>query len=126
MGDEIDMIDRYRQIIKENIDYGVMCERYGQERINDIVELMLETVCTNRKYTRIAGNDFPADVVKSRMLKVDSVHIDYVFGCLKKNTTKIHNIKAYMLTSIYNAPVTIDSYYSAEVNHDLYGGGSNK
>jgi hypothetical protein len=114
-------METYREIIKENIDYDILSDQYDKERLDEIVELMLETVCTNRKHIRIAGNDIPAAVVKSRMLKLDFTHIEYVLDCLSKNTTKVRNIKAYMLTSIYNAPVTIDSYYRAEVNHDMYG-----
>ncbi len=119
--DEINESDTYREIIRENIEYDFLCERYGKESLDEIVELALEVVCSKRKYIRIAGNDMPKEIAKNRMLKLDSSHIEYVLDCLHKNTTKVRNIKAYVLTAIYNAPVTIDKYYQAEVNHDLYG-----
>lgn len=72
-------------------------------------------------YIRIAGDDFPREIVKSRFLKINSGHLEYVFDCIDKNTTKVGNIKAYLLAALYNAPATMDSYYRAEVNHDLYG-----
>ena len=87
------------------------------------IDAMTETICGNSKTVRIAGNDFAREVVKSQLLKINSEHIEYVLDCIKKNTTKIKNIKAYMLTCIYNAPQTISSFYTAEVNHDLYGCG---
>jgi len=81
----------------------------------------VETVCSNKKYIRVAGTDYPAEVVRSRLLKLDSEHIKFVFSCLQENTTKIRNIKQYLLTTLYNAPTTIGNYYSALVQHDLYG-----
>lgn len=86
------------------------------------MELLVETVCSTKKYIRVAGSDYPAEVVRSRLLKLDTEHIRFVFDCLKENTTKIRNIKQYLLTTLYNAPATIDNYYSALVQHDLYGG----
>ena len=82
---------------------------------------MLETVCTARKTIRIAGDDYPAELVKSKFLKLNSSHIDYVFDAMRKSPSDIRNIRAYMLTALYNAPATIDNYYSALVNHDFYG-----
>ena len=82
---------------------------------------MLETVCTSRKSIRIAGDDYPAELVKSKFMKLNSEHIRFVFDCLKKNTTEIRNIRQYLLTALYNAPVSINSHYAAQVNHDLYG-----
>ena len=116
-------MDVYREIIHENIEYAILCEQYSHYRMDEVVELMLEAICSRRANIRIAGDEFPAAVVKSRLLKVDSSHVEYVFECLDKNTTKIRNIKSYLLTALYNAPATMDSYYRAEVNHDLYGGG---
>ena len=80
---------------------------------------MTETVCARRKTTRVCGSDFPAEVVKSRLLKLDAEHIHFVLKCLRENTSKIKNIKQYLLATLYNAPVTISSYYGALVNHDL-------
>ena len=119
--DRIELIDAYSKIIKENIEYDCMASRYGKERLDETVELMLEVVLSKRPYIRIAGDDFPREVVKSRFLKINSGHLEYVFDCIDKNTTKVGNIKAYLLAALYNAPATMDSYYRAEVNHDLYG-----
>lgn len=120
--DRMDMAEVYREIIKENIEYDFMVPRYGTERMDEAVELMLEAVLSRRPYIRIAGDDFPREVVRSRFLKINSGHLEYVFDCIDRNTTKVGNIKAYLLAALYNAPATMDSYYRAEVNHDLYGG----
>ena len=119
--DRIEPVSAYREIIKSNVDYDILAERYGTERMDEAVELMLEVVLSKRPYIRIAGDDFPREVVRSRFLKINSSHLEYVFDCIDKNTTKIGNIKAYLLAALYNAPATMDSYYRAEVNHDLYG-----
>ena len=119
--DRIELIDAYSKIIKENIEYDCMVSRYGKERLDETVELMLEVVLSKRPYIRIAGDDFPREVVKGRFLKINSGHLEYVFDCIDKNTAKVGNIKAYLLAALYNAPATMDSYYRAEVNHDLYG-----
>ena len=119
--DRIDRTEAYREIIRENVEYDYLVEQYGAERMDEAVELMLETVLSKRPYIRIAGDEYPREVVKSRLLKVTSSHLAYVFDCLDQNTSKVYNIKAYLLTALYNAPATMDSYYRAEVNHDLYG-----
>lgn len=119
--DKIDAMDVYRELIKENIDYDILCQEFKQKRMDEILELILETVCTKKKTIRIAGEDFPADIVKSRFIKLDSSHIQYIFECIDNNTSKIHNIKNYVLTALYNAPATMEHYYQAEVTHDLYG-----
>ena len=109
----------YEEIIKDNIEYGILQERYSAESLDEIVDLILETVCTARKTIRIAGDDYPAELVKSKFMKLTSSHIEFVFDCMKQNTTKIRNIKKYMLAVLFNAPSTIDSYYTALVNHDM-------
>lgn len=116
-------MDMYREIIKENIcyDYLLSDMPYDHDRLEEILELLVETVCSTKKYIRVAGSDYPAEVVRSRLLKLDMEHIKFVFDCLKENTTKIRNIKQYLLTTLYNAPTTIGSYYSALVQHDMYG-----
>lgn len=119
--DRMELADAYRQIICENIEYDILAERHGKQRMDEAVELMLEVVLSKRPYIRIAGDDFPREIVRSRFLKINSSHLEYVFGCIDRNTTKVENIKAYLLTALYNAPTTMDSYYRAEVNHDLYG-----
>ena len=117
----MDRTESYRDLIMENIDYDILVLRHGAERMDEAVELLLETVLSQREYIRVAGDDYPREVVKSRMLKVTSSHLEYAFDCIDKNTGKVRNIKQYLLTTFYNAPVTIDSYYRAEVAHDLYG-----
>lgn len=114
----------YRKIIKENISYDYLLKElpYEHDRLDEILELLVETVCSTRRTIRVAGADCPAEVVRSRLLKLDMEHIKFVFDCLKENTTKIRNIKQYLLTTLYNAPTTIGNYYSALVQHDLYGG----
>ena len=116
-------MDMYREIIKENICYDYLLSDlpYDHDRLEEILELLVETVCSTKKYIRVAGSDYPAEVVRSRLLKLDMEHIKFVFDCLKENTTKIRNIKQYLLTTLYNAPTTIGSYYSALVQHDMYG-----
>ena len=112
----------YRDIIRENIDYDLFVQDnpYERDRIDEIVELIVDVLCIGKKYIRVAGNDYPAEVVKARLLKLNSEHIKFVFDCLKENTTKIRNIRQYLLTTLWNAPTTIGNYYSALVNHDLY------
>ena len=113
----------YREIILENIEYRhlVQNNQIDRERLDELVELIVDTVCSARKTIRIAGDDYPAEVVKSRFMKLDSSHIEYVLSSMQENTTYVRNIKKYLLAALYNAPATMDSYYRAEVNHDLYG-----
>ena len=116
-------IEIYREIIKDNIDYDILIQdpKMDKDRLNEIVDLMLETVCTARKSIRIAGDDYPAELVKSKFLKLNSSHIEFVLDCMRENTTKVRNIKQYLKAVLFNAPSTIDSYHTALVNHDLYG-----
>ena len=117
-------MDAYRELIRENIRYDdfVREHPYDAGQLDEMVELMVEAVCSKKKNIRVAGNDFPQAVVRSRLLKLDSEHIRFVFDCLRENTTQVRNMKQYLLTVLYNAPVTIESHYAAQVNHDLYGG----
>ena len=114
-------IDAYRECIRENIDY--QCFRpQDMESVDELVELMADTMLVpDRGTVRVAGAEKPAPVVKGRFMKLAHSHIEYVIGCMQKHTGKIRNIKAYLLTALYNSPLTISSYYRAEVNHDLYG-----
>ena len=118
-------IESYRELILENIEYDYLKQRAGfyQDELDEIVELMVETVCAKRKTTRIAGADFPHEVVRSRFLKLDSSHIEFVMDCLHKNTTGVRNIKQYLLTVLFNAPSTMSNSYTAQVNHDMNAGG---
>ncbi len=114
-------MEEYRALIRDNIQYPLLVAQDPDDAdlIDEIVELMTETVCARRKTTRVCGSDFPAEVVKSRLLKLDAEHIRFVLKCLHENTAKVKNIKQYLLATLYNAPVTINSYYSALVSHDL-------
>ena len=114
-------MEEYRALIRDNIQYPLLVAQNPEDTdlLDEIVELMTETVCARRKTTRVCGSDFPAEVVKSRLLKLDAEHIHFVLKCLRENTSKIKNIKQYLLATLYNAPVTISSYYSALVSHDL-------
>ncbi|MDO4523548.1 MAG: DUF6017 domain-containing protein [Eubacteriales bacterium] len=111
----------YCKIIMENIAYDALCHDYGADSINEILEIMLDTVCSRKKEIYVNGEAMPINVVKSRLLKLDFTHIQYVVGCLERNTTKVRNIRQYLLTTLYNAPATIKHYYAAEVQHDFYG-----
>jgi len=120
--------ESYREVILENIDYDILTqdEKLDRDRLDELVELMVDTVCSNREMIRIAGDDYPAEVVKSRFLKIDSSHIEYVLERMRENTTYVRNIKKYLLAALYNAPVTMDSYYTSLVSHDLYGSGDRR
>ena len=114
-------VDIYREIIMENIEYDTLTQdpKMDKERLDEIVDLMLETVCSARKTLRIAGDDYPAELVKSKFLKLNSSHIEFVMDCIRENTTKIRNIKQYLRAVLFNAPSTIDNYYTALVAHDM-------
>ncbi|EDM98353.1 hypothetical protein BACCAP_03788 [Pseudoflavonifractor capillosus ATCC 29799] len=118
-------MESYRDLILENIEYDYLCREVDpyQENLDEIVELMVETVCAKRQTTRIAGSDFPHEVVRSRFLKLDSEHIRFVMDCMQKNSSEIRNMKQYLLTVLFNAPTTISNYYTAQVNHDMNAGG---
>ena len=114
-------VEIFRDIIKKNIEYDHLL-RYSQidlEELDGIVELLVETVCTARKTIRVAGDDYPAELVKAKLLKLNSNHIEFVMDCMRENTTKIRNIKKYLLAVLFNAPNTIGSYYTALVAHDM-------
>ena len=117
--------ESYRELILENIEYDFWknSDRVDHEMLDEITELIVDTVCSARKTIRIAGDDYPAEVVKSRFMKLDSSHVQYVMDCMKDNTTYVRNIKKYLLAALYNAPTTINSYYSSLVQHDMYGDG---
>ena len=114
----------YEEIIKDNICYDILKQDmpYDHDRIDEIVDLILETVCTRRRTVRIAGDDYPADLVKSKFMKLDSEHIRFVLDCMRENTTKIRNIKQYLRAALFNAPSTIGNYYTSLVAHDMASG----
>ena len=113
--------DGYRDLILENIDYDVLASdsHVDREQLDEIVDLLQETVCSTRSQIRVAGNDYPTEVVRSKLLKLNSEHIRFVMDCLKQNTTRIRNIRQYLLAMLFNAPSTMNSYYAALVAHDL-------
>ena len=114
----------YEEIIKDNIDYHILKQdmKFDGDRLDEIVDLMLETVCTARKRVRIAGDDYPAELVKSKFMKLDGEHIRFVLDCMRENTTKIRNIKQYLKAALFNAPSTIGNYYTSLVAHDMASG----
>ena len=116
-----DEVETYRQIIKENIDYDVLSVNLNRDAamLDEIVDLMTETVCTQKSSLVIAGDTYPAAIVKSKLLKLTSEHIEYVIDCMRENTSDIRNIKKYLLAALFNAPSTIDSYYTTKVHHDM-------
>ncbi len=120
--------ESYRALILENIEYDVLSQnaQLGKDRLDELVELMVDTVCSNREMIRVAGDDYPAEVVRSRFLKLNASHIEYVLDRMRENTTYVRNIKKYLLAALYNAPVTMDSYYTSLVSHDLYGSGDRR
>ena len=121
---DVNQRDRYREIISENISYGILLQDYPLDRdiLPEILELMVDTVCTTRSTVRISGDDKPAEVVKSQFLKLDSEHIRFVMDGLKDNTTRIRNMRQYLLATLYNAPLTIGNYYRSLVSHDMSEG----
>ncbi len=123
--DLTDMVKKFQSQVRNNIDYFELSEGYETniEQLDEIVDLMVETLCSSRPTISVAGDSLPASLVKKRLLKINSQHIEYVMNSLKANTTPVRNIKRYLLTVIFNAPATIDNYYTAQFQHEYYGGG---
>ena len=115
----------WREIITENLESDIVREESGCDPgiVDDIVELMVETVCSTRRYIRVGKEDKPAAAVKSRLLKLERRHLEYVLWCMGKNTTEVRNIRAYLLTALYNSYFSECSGMAAQVQHDLYGKG---
>ena len=124
--DAIDETSAYMALIRDNLDYEHHM-KYGQhgdrEMYEEIYETVCDVVCVKRKTIRINGEEYPYELVKSRFLKLNSSHVEYVMGCMRETVTKITNIRAYLITALYNAPSTMSHYYQQEVQHDMYGGG---
>lgn len=121
---EMDMTATYMELIRKNIEYDIMIwdkKWIDRDIYDELYERICDVVCVPRKTIRIAGEEYPYSLVKSKFLKLNSGHLQYVMDCMKNNTTKVANIKAYVITALYNAPNTISHYYTAEVNHDIYG-----
>lgn len=117
--------ESYQKFILENIEYDILIQsgRMDRARLDELVALMVDTICSRMETIRIAEDDYPAEVIKSRFLKLSSSRLKYALDRIRENTTYIHNIKKYLLSALYNVPATIDSYYASLVNHDLYGSG---
>ena len=114
--------DEARETVKENIEYETLSERYPVERLDEIVDIASEALCSKRSSFSLGKDTYPYALVKDRLLRLDSSHIEYILDCIDGNTTDIRNIKPYLLKTLINAPATMDSYYRTKVNHDLYGG----
>ena len=121
---EADQRQQYKDLIMENISYDTLLYDYpyDQDILSEILELMVDVVCTTKPTVRISGDDKPAEVVRSQFLKLDSEHIRFVMGGLKENTTRIRNMRQYLLATLYNAPLTIGNYYRSLVSHDMSEG----
>jgi hypothetical protein len=117
-----DNITELRELVLDNLEYEFIKKSHDRERLDEIVDIIVETLCSTKPTINISGEEYPARLVKEKLLRLDSSHIDYVFECLQKTTTYVRNIKRYLLATLFNAPSTIGNYYSALVNHDLYGG----
>ena len=119
--ERLDEYTAYSEIIKENMEMDILYERYpfDGELLDGIYDLILETVLCKGGSVVIARNEYPVQLVKSKFLKLNSMHIEYVLNCMKSNTSKVRNIKKYLLAALFNAPTTISGYYQAEVNHDM-------
>ena len=113
-----------RARLLENIEYSILAQNNPMDtmRLDELVELMLDVICSKRSMIRISGEDMPTDVVRARLLGLEAPHIQYVLDCLKDSLPRIRNIKQYLLAALYNAPVTIENYYAAQIDHDLCGG----
>lgn len=123
-GNEAALRERYRELIAENIAYDALLTDYPyeQDTLEEILELLVDVVCTTKSSVRISGDDKPAEVVRNRFLKLNSEHIRFVVGGLKENTTRIRNMRQYLLATLYNAPLTIGNYYRSLVSHDMSEG----
>ncbi len=118
-----DKMSKYKQLVKQNIEYDILTQKLKNDvgMLDDIVDIITETICTSRNELTVASDTYPAEAVKSKLLKLNSEHIEYVIDCMKSNTRDIRSIRQYLLAALFNAPSTIDSYYAAKVNHDMYG-----
>lgn len=122
--DPMEAAEAYMELIRDNIDYDIMMSNHkwsDRETFDELYQLICDVVCVPRKTIRIGGEEYPYNLVKSKFLKLTASHLEYVIGCMKNNTTRVSNIRAYLITALYNAPNTISNYYQSMVNHDMYG-----
>ncbi len=113
--------EQYEDFVRQNIEYDILLETHKEQKeiLQELLALIMEVIMCKSEEMVIAKNIYPTEIVRSRFLKLNYSHIQYVLLCLQKNTTKIRNIKKYMLAALFNAPCTIEGYYQAEVNHDF-------
>ena len=113
----------YEDYFRRSLEYDILLQNNPNEKetLERILDLLVDTCCSHKAYIRIAGDNKSGEVVRSRFMKLDSSHIQYVLSCLKENTTDVRNIRQYLLAALYNAPTTISAYYQAKVNYDFYG-----
>lgn len=111
--------NEYNQLIKDNIEYDIIVKRYSKAWLDEIIEIMVDVVCSNEPYIRINKQEYPQEVVKSRFLKINSSHIEYIYDSLHENTSNVRNIRAFLITTIYRSFETADNWYTAKVNHDM-------
>lgn len=115
--------DLFKNRIKKNISYEMLSKNPAlANEVDELVELMTDTVCINEPFVHIAGKEIPTAVVEERFLRIEEDHIVYIIDSLRKSSSKIHNIRQYLLAALYNAPITISNYYTVEVQHDMRGG----
>lgn len=116
--------EEIREYFYQQLDFDYLLEDYPLERegLYEILEIIVEVCCSEKKRIRIVGEEKPIEIVKSRLMKLDRSHIQYVMKCLNENTTKVRNIKQYILATLYNAPVTISHFHKAWVNNDMANG----
>ena len=115
-----DEYNAYAEIIRENLAIDTMLERYpgDEEIIEGIYDLVLETVLCQNPTIWISKNEYPTNLVKAKFLKLNNMHLEYVMGCMKDNTTEVRNIKNCLLAALFNAPTTMSSYFQSEYSHD--------
>lgn len=118
--DELDWerIQRTRREVMEQIEYEAIVQPHNREMLGEIVELMTETLCSTRERITISGEKLPAEYVKDRLRRLTCAHIEFVFEALRQKRTEVHHIKQYMLTTLFNAPITIEHYYDAQARHE--------
>lgn len=120
----MDTTEQYRRLIEENISLDILKERYPHEAafLDEIVAIILDVVCSDRDKIIVGREKKSMNLVKSQLLKLNSLHIEYILDRMNQNTTEITNMHQYLIAVLYNAPMTMDAHYKAMVNHDMANG----
>lgn len=115
------MIERWslKERVRNQIEYDALCTQYAAEDVDALVELISEVQSSTADAVRLGKEQIPIEIIKERFRQLTQMHVEYVLDCLKNTTTQINNVKAYLLTALYNAPMTMGFFYSAQVRHDL-------